>query len=56
MQQFRQRGTTMVFISHELDSVARISDRVALMISGQLADVGEPARVIDGYRSKVLAA
>ena len=35
MQQFRQQGTTMVFVSHDMESVARISDRVALVIAGR---------------------
>lgn len=56
MQEFRQRGTTMVFVSHEMESVAQISDRVALIVGGRLVDLGEPARVIDSYRNRVLAA
>ncbi|MEX2113977.1 MAG: ABC transporter ATP-binding protein [Pirellulales bacterium] len=56
MQQFRDRGTTMVFVSHEMESLAQISDRVALIVAGQLVDIGEPARVIDRYRNRVLAA
>jgi lipopolysaccharide transport system ATP-binding protein len=56
MQQFRDRGTTMVFVSHEMESVAQISDRVALIIGGQLVDIGEPSRVIEKYRSQVRAA
>jgi lipopolysaccharide transport system ATP-binding protein len=56
MQQFRERGTTMVFVSHEIDSLAQISDRVALIVGGRLVEIGEPARVIDRYRNRVLAA
>jgi lipopolysaccharide transport system ATP-binding protein len=56
MQQFRERGTTMVFVSHDMDSVAGISDRVALVEGGRLVDFGEPARVIDSYRNRVVAA
>jgi lipopolysaccharide transport system ATP-binding protein len=56
MQQFRQRGTTMVFVSHEMESLAEMSDRVALIEGGRLVDIGEPARVIDRYRTRDLAA
>ncbi len=56
MQQFRDRGTTMVFVSHEMENIAQISDRVALIVGGRLVDIGEPARVIDRYRDPVLAA
>jgi lipopolysaccharide transport system ATP-binding protein len=50
MQQFRDRQTTMVFVSHDMGSVAQISDRVALIEGGQLVDLGEPSRVIENYR------
>lgn len=56
MQQFRERGTTMVFVSHDMESVAQISDRVALIVGGRLVDIGEPARVIDRYKNQDLAA
>jgi ABC-type polysaccharide/polyol phosphate transport system ATPase subunit len=56
MQQFRERGTTLVFVSHELESVARISDRVALIAGGRLVEIGDPARVIDRYKNQNLAA
>lgn len=56
MEHFREQGTTMVFVSHEMESVARISDRVALIVAGKLVDMGEPSRVIESYRSQVRAA
>jgi ABC-type glutathione transport system ATPase component len=46
----------MVFVSHEIDNLAQISDRVALIVGGRLVEIGEPARVIDRYRNRVLAA
>lgn len=56
MQQFRERKTTMVFVSHDLGSVAQVSDRVALIEGGRLVDWGEPSQVIDGYRHRLRAA
>lgn len=56
MQQFRERKTTMVFVSHDMSSVAKISDRVILIEGGRLMDIGEPARVIESYRRGRLAA
>ncbi|MGD9723325.1 MAG: ABC transporter ATP-binding protein [Pirellulales bacterium] len=56
MEQFRARGTTIVFVSHELESVQKVSDRVALIVSGRLVELGEPARVIEHYRGSVAAA
>lgn len=56
MQEFRQRQTTMIFVSHDVATVAKISDRVALFESGRLVDVGEPGRVINLYRNPGRAA
>ncbi len=49
MEEFRRRGTTMVFVSHNLADVARISDRAALLDGGRLAALGAPADVIAEY-------
>jgi lipopolysaccharide transport system ATP-binding protein len=56
MQQFRERHTTMVFVSHDMPNVAKISDRVVLIEGGRILDIGEPARVIESYRRGRLAA
>ena len=56
MQQFRSRGTTMVFVSHAMHSVAQVSDRVAWLERGRIVELGDPAHVINNYRSRVLAA
>jgi lipopolysaccharide transport system ATP-binding protein len=56
MQEFRDSRTTMIFVSHDMRSVAQISDRVALMERGRLIEIGEPARVIDSYRERLRAA
>ena len=46
----------MIFVSHDMDSVAQVSDRVALIEGGRLVEIGEPSRVIDRYRDRALAA
>ncbi len=46
----------MVFVSHDMESVQQISDRVALIVGGRLVDMGEPARVIASYKNQDLAA
>jgi len=45
-----------VFVSHDMPSVAQISDRVALIDRGHLIDIGDPSRVIDRYRQGRRAA
>ena len=56
MQSFREQGTTMVFVSHDMTTIEKISDRVALIEGGKLVDLGEPARVIANYRDRLQAA
>jgi lipopolysaccharide transport system ATP-binding protein len=56
MQQFRDRRTTMVFVSHDVSSVAQICDRVALFERGRLLEVGPPHEVIGAYQQRSLAA
>lgn len=36
----RQRNLAMVFVTHDLGSVARIADRVAVMYAGKIVEVG----------------
>ena len=40
-----QRGTTALVVSHDLDSIARIADRVALLDGGQVAFWGSAAEM-----------
>lgn len=56
MEHFRRRGTTMIFVSHDVGSVARISDRVALFDAGRLVEIGKPERVIARYQGLPRAA
>jgi lipopolysaccharide transport system ATP-binding protein len=56
MEHFRRRGTTMIFVSHDLGSVAHISDRVALFEAGRLVEIGSPGEVISQYQGLGRAA
>lgn len=56
MQQFRDQGTTMVFVSHDIPAIEKISDRVAWLDGGKLAELGEPAQTIANYRARLQAA
>ncbi|REK19225.1 MAG: ABC transporter ATP-binding protein [Planctomycetota bacterium] len=56
MKQFRSRGTTMVFVSHDVGTVAKISDRVAFLESGRLVEIGDPAKAIEAYQGRLRAA
>jgi ABC-type polysaccharide/polyol phosphate transport system ATPase subunit len=55
IQELRRGGTTAVFISHDLDAVERLCDRVLLLEHGRLQTSGPPADVIRNYRKRLLA-
>ena len=52
--EFKQKGKTVVFISHELELVARFCDRVALLQDGNIQLIGSADETIDLYRERVL--
>jgi ABC-type glutathione transport system ATPase component len=45
LKELRGTGVTLVFISHDLGSVAGIADRIAVLYQGELVEVG-PARTV----------
>jgi ABC-type glutathione transport system ATPase component len=46
----REAGTSLVFISHDLGSVAGIADRIAVLYQGELVEIGPAAAVINAPR------
>lgn len=46
---YRSRGVTTVFVSHDVETVARMSDRVAWLDHGRLAAIGDPHQVVERY-------
>lgn len=50
LNQLRQSGTTMIFISHDLTSIEKLCDRVALMQRGRLVATGAPHEVVVEYQ------
>jgi ABC-type polysaccharide/polyol phosphate transport system ATPase subunit len=46
----RERGVTLMLVTHDLASVERWCDEVIWLDSGAVMDRGEPRRVIDAYR------
>jgi ABC-type polysaccharide/polyol phosphate transport system ATPase subunit len=55
-ESFRDAGKTVVFVSHDLGSVARFCDRTILLQSGTIAAEGAPDDVIDAYHASIHAA
>ena len=47
LKQLRDSGVALVFISHDLGSVAGIADRIAVLYQGELVEVGAARSVIN---------
>ncbi len=53
-EELKARGITVLFVSHDLGLVKRLSDRAALMLDGRLAAYGSPSEVVNRYVGLVL--
>lgn len=53
IDQLRRDGATLIFISHDLSAIERLSDRVVLMNRGRLAAAGGPVEMIARYQTLV---
>ncbi len=54
MREFRERGTTIMFVSHSMESVKELCHRVAWIDHGHVKAVGYPEEVINAYRNSQL--
>jgi lipopolysaccharide transport system ATP-binding protein len=50
VKDLERAGTTIVFISHDLNAVERVCNRVMLMQQGQIESMGSPQEVIAQYK------
>lgn len=53
MQRFRQRGVTILFVTHSVDDAKKICERAVWVDQGRLRYVGETQHVIDIYRESL---
>jgi spermidine/putrescine transport system ATP-binding protein len=51
----RDTGITFVFVTHDQDEALTMSDRVAVMRAGRVAQIGTPSEIYDHPRSKYVA-
>ncbi|MEC7900667.1 MAG: Wzt carbohydrate-binding domain-containing protein, partial [Acidobacteriota bacterium] len=47
--EFKRRGKTILLVSHSLDSVRQLCDRVVWMKDGSIEQAGDPPKIIDAY-------
>jgi methyl coenzyme M reductase system subunit A2 len=48
----KELGETFVIVSHDMDFVAEVCDRAALMRLGKIVDIGETGAVLSKLSSK----
>ena len=53
VNELRKSGRTIIFISHDLNAVERMCDRVLLMQRGEIIANGPPVDVIEQYKTAV---
>ena len=49
IEKFRRQGKTLIFVSHDLNIVRHICDRVILLDKGEIAAEGEAEKIISRY-------
>jgi ABC-type polysaccharide/polyol phosphate transport system ATPase subunit/ABC-type polysaccharide/polyol phosphate export permease len=48
-ERLKGQGTTILFVTHDMDSVRRFCDRALLLHQGRVVDVGTPDSIADRY-------
>ncbi len=54
MEEIRQRGTTILMVTHDMGSIIKYCDRVVLLNKGNFVTEGAPGHMVDLYK-KILA-
>ena len=53
IREFRDRGVTILFVSHDPGAVKSLCDRAFLLHDNQIVDEGTPARVLEHYNAVI---
>ena len=55
VEQEGRNGLTVLFVSHDMDAIMRVCNRVMWINAGQVMRMGEPEEVVDEYQNAVWA-
>lgn len=55
MDELRQSRKTLLIISHDLDTIKAISDRILFLDNGRIVGLGEPGSMVDQYDAQTRA-
>jgi lipopolysaccharide transport system ATP-binding protein len=53
LEQLRNRGVTILFVTHAADSVVAMCDRALLLDGGEVKSLGEPKHVVNQYLESI---
>jgi len=53
MAEFRERGKTMLIISHDLHTIRSVADRILFLDQGEVKGLGEPDGMVQQYKNTV---
>jgi len=56
MREIGKKGTSVLFVSHDMDAMKRLCDRCLRLDEGKIVDEGPPDRVAENYRSAMRTA
>ena len=51
IEEFKEKKKTILVVSHDLETIKRISDRILLLDSGNVINIGNPSSVVDEYKN-----
>lgn len=49
-EEFKEKGKTILFVSHDLSSISKYCDRVILLDKGRKLDEGDPKEIVDEFK------
>ena len=55
IDELRRTGTTIILVSHSMETIEQMCDRACLLVRGRLDAEGEPARIVERYREVMRA-